>query len=162
MWRRDRQGDRGQEEGLRVEGLREGEAALTFTPEQVRARLEGFFPGELGIEVLETGREGARGRLVCERRHLHPGGFVHGGVWVSLADTVAAWATIPNLEPGSDFSTAEMKTNLFGVAREGDVLEATAVPLHVGRRTQVWEVRVEVAGKLCALFVCTQVIVQRG
>ena len=109
--------------------------------------------------MVETGREGARGQLVAEKRHLHPGGFVHGGVWVSLADTVAAWATIPNLEPGHDFSTAEMKTNLFGVAREGDVLEATAVPLHVGRRTQVWEVRVEVAGKLCALFVCTQVIV---
>ena len=53
-----------------------------------------------------------------------------------------------------------MKTNLFGVAREGDVLEAAATPLHVGRRTQVWEVRVEVAGRLGALFVCTQVIVE--
>jgi uncharacterized protein (TIGR00369 family) len=131
-----------------------------FGPEEVARRLDGYFPGELGIEVSETGVDGARGRLVAERRHLHPGGFVHGGVWVSLADTVAAWATIPNLRPGSDFSTAEMKTNLFGVAREGDVLEAVATPLHVGRRTQVWEVRVEVAGRLCALFVCTQVIVE--
>jgi 1,4-dihydroxy-2-naphthoyl-CoA hydrolase len=130
-------------------------------PEDVARRLDGTFPGELGIEVTETGADGARGRLVAERRHLHPGGFVHGGVWVSLADTVAAWATIPNLRPGSDFSTAEMKTNLFGVAREGDVLDATALPLHVGRRTQVWEVRVEVAEKLGALFVCTQVIVER-
>jgi uncharacterized protein (TIGR00369 family) len=127
---------------------------------EVARLLNGTFPGELGIEVLEAGVDGARGRLVAEPRHLHPGGFVHGGVWVSLADTVAAWATIPNLRPGSDFSTAEMKTNLFGVAREGDVLEAVAAPLHVGRRTQVWEVRVEVAGKLGALFVCTQVIVE--
>jgi uncharacterized protein (TIGR00369 family) len=131
-----------------------------FSPEEVARRLDGFFPAELGIEVLETGVDGARGRLVAERRHLHPGGFVHGGVWVSLADTVAAWATIPNLQPGTDFSTAEMKTNLFGAAREGDALEAVASPLHVGRRTQVWEVRVEVAEKLCALFVCTQVIVE--
>src|SRR3954470_11492127 len=130
-------------------------------PADVARRLDGTFPGELGIEVTETGTEGARGRRVVERRHLHPGGFVHGGVWVSLADTVAAWATIPNLRPGSDFSTAEMKANLFGVAREGDVLEAAAAPLHVGRRTQVWEVRIEVAGKLSALVVCTQVIVER-
>jgi uncharacterized protein (TIGR00369 family) len=133
-----------------------------MNPAEVKHRLAGTFPGELGIEVLETGVEGARGRLAAERRHLHPGGFVHGGVWVALADTVAAWGTIPNLEPGHDFSTAEMKTNLFGVAREGDVLEAEALPLHVGRRTQVWEVRVEVSGKLCALFVCTQVMVQRS
>jgi uncharacterized protein (TIGR00369 family) len=131
------------------------------TPDEVKRRLAGTFPGELGIEVLETGPGGARGQLVAERRHLHPGGFVHGGVWVSLADTVAAWGTIPNLQPGSDFSTAEMKANLFGVAREGDVLEAAATPLHVGRRTQVWEVRVEVDGRLGALFVCTQVIVER-
>jgi acyl-coenzyme A thioesterase PaaI-like protein len=52
-----------------------------------------------------------------------------------------------------------MKTNLFGVAREGDVLEAETLPLHVGRRTQVWEVRIRVGEKLGALFVCTQVIV---
>jgi uncharacterized protein (TIGR00369 family) len=136
-------------------------AELEFTPEEVARRLEDYFPGQLGIEVLATGQDGASGRLAVEKRHLHPGGFVHGGVWVSLADTVAAWATIPNLAPGADFSTAEMKVNLFGVAREGDLLEATAVPLHVGRRTQVWEVRVEVAGKLCALFVCTQVVVER-
>lgn len=132
-----------------------------MNPADVASRLAGTFPGELGIQVVETGVDGARGHLPVERRHLHPGGFVHGGVWVSLADTVAAWATIANLREGSDFSTAEMKTNLFGVAREGDLLEAVAAPLHVGRRTQVWEVRVEVAGKLGALFVCTQVIVER-
>jgi uncharacterized protein (TIGR00369 family) len=82
-------------------------------------------------------------------------------VWVGFADTVAAWATIANLPPGHDFSTAEMKTNLFGVARVGDVLEAEALPLHVGRRTQVWEVRVSAGERLAALFVCTQVLMER-
>jgi 1,4-dihydroxy-2-naphthoyl-CoA hydrolase len=130
-------------------------------PEEIAERFVGTFPGELGIEVTESTPDGAHGRLAIERRHLHPGGFVHAGVWVSLADTVAAWATIPNLAEGHDFSTAEIKTNLFGVAREGDVLEATALPLHVGRRTQVWEVRVRVGEKLGALFLCTQVVVER-
>lgn len=122
--------------------------------------LAGWFPSQIGIEMLGASTSGAQGRLVAEKRHLHPGGRVHGGVWVSLADTVAAWATIANLREDTSFSTAEMKTNLFGVAGEGDVLEAEAAPLHVGRRTQAWEVRVQVAGKLCALFVCTQVIVE--
>ncbi len=135
-------------------------ARRLIDPADIQRRLADFFPGQLGIEVLEAGRERARGRLRAERRHLHPGGFVHGGVWVSLADTIAAWSTIPNLPEGHDFSTADMKVNLFGAAREGDVLEAASVPLHVGRRTQVWEVRVSVADRLCALFVCTQVLVQ--
>ena len=33
------------------------------------------------------------GRLEVDERHLHPGGYVHGGVWVAFADTVAAWGT---------------------------------------------------------------------
>jgi 1,4-dihydroxy-2-naphthoyl-CoA hydrolase len=123
--------------------------------------LEGSFPGDLGIEVLHVGKEGAGGRIAAEARHLHPGGFVHGGVWASLADTVAAWATIANLDGAFDFSTAEMKMNVFGTARAGDVLQAEAVPLHVGRRTHVWEVRISVADRLGALFVCTQVIVAK-
>ena len=134
---------------------------MRLDPADVQKVLDGSFPGELGVEVLEAGEDGARGRLRAGRRHLHPGGFVHGGVWVSLADTVAAWSTIPNLPDGHDFSTSDMKVNLFGVAREGDVLEAESVPLHVGTRTQVWEVRVSVAERLGALFVCTQVLVAR-
>ncbi len=135
---------------------------MDVTPEVARKVLPGTFPGDLGIEVVEAGPDGARGRLPLEQRHLHPGGFVHGGVWVALADTVAAWGTIARLPADHDFSTAEMKTNLFGVAREGDVLEAVAAPLHLGRRTQVWEVRVSVGDRLGALFVCTQVVVAPG
>src|SRR3954451_5075660 len=136
-------------------------AELEFTPEEVARRLADYFPGQLGIEVLSTGADGASGRLLVEQRHLHPGGFAHGGVWVSLADTVAAWATIANLPENHDFSTAEMKVNLFGAARAGDVLDADASSLHLGRRTHVWEVRVRVGERLGALFVCTQVLVAR-
>jgi uncharacterized protein (TIGR00369 family) len=109
--------------------------------------------------VLHIGPDGARGRLAADSRHLHPGGVVHGGVWAALADTVAAWGTIANLPENHDFSTAEMKMNMFGVARADDVLHAEAVPLHMGRRTHVWEVRVSVGDRLGALFVCTQVLV---
>jgi 1,4-dihydroxy-2-naphthoyl-CoA hydrolase len=135
---------------------------VELNPADVQKVLAGTYPGQLGIEVLAATDSGARGRLVAEERHLHPGGFVHGGVWVSLADTVAAWSTIPNLPHGANFSTAEMKVNLFGIARAGDVLEAESQPLHVGRRTQMWEVRVSVGGKLAALFVCTQVLVEQA
>jgi uncharacterized protein (TIGR00369 family) len=136
-------------------------ARRLIEPADIQERIAGTFPGDLGIEVLDLADGGARGRLAAEKRHLHPGGFVHGGVWVALADTVAAWATISRLPAEHDFSTAEMKVNLFGVARAGDLLEADAQPLHVGRRTHVWEVRVSVGERLGALFVCTQVLVAR-
>jgi uncharacterized protein (TIGR00369 family) len=105
-----------------------------------------------------VGHEGARGELTADERHLHPGGYVHGGVWVGFADTVAAWGTFRHLEPGRDFTTAELKANVFTAAREGDVLTAVGRPLHVGRRTQVWEVLIRKEGRNAALFTCTQVV----
>lgn len=142
-------------------GTRRPPGRPLIEPTDIQERIAGTFPGDLGIEVVHVDGNGARGHLVAEQRHLHPGGFVHGGVWVTLADTVAAWATIANLPAPHEFSTAEMKVNLFGVARAGDTLVADAQALHLGRRTQVWEVRVSIEDRLGALFVCTQVLVAR-
>jgi uncharacterized protein (TIGR00369 family) len=95
------------------------------TPESIRARIDGTFPGDLGVD----------------RRHLHPGGYVHGGAWVALADSVAAWGTFRHLSPGYDFTTIELKLNVFAAAGPGEELVATAEAQHIGRRTQVWVTR---------------------
>lgn len=129
-----------------------------ITPALAAQALGGSFPGDLGIELVEITDHRVRGRLAVDRRHLHPGGYVHGGIWVAFADTVAAWGTMRNLAPGLDFTTVEIKTNVFAAGREGDALEATGAPLHLGRRTQVWEVRVQNGERLAAFFTCTQIV----
>jgi uncharacterized protein (TIGR00369 family) len=108
--------------------------------------------------VVRIDDEEVEGRLEVDGRHLHPGGYVHGGVWVAFADTVAAWGTFRQAEPGADFTTVELKANVFSAARTGDLLTATGRPLHVGRRTQVWEVRIQKDGRNAAFFTCTQMI----
>jgi len=128
------------------------------TPELVSRALAGSFPGDLGIELVSITDDEARGRLAVDERHLHPGGYVHGGVWVAFADTVAAWGTRRNLEAGSDFTTVELKANVFAAGRSGDVLDAVGHPLHIGRRTQVWEVKIMRDERRCAFFTCTQMI----
>jgi uncharacterized protein (TIGR00369 family) len=114
-----------------------------ITAETVRSFLPGSFPGDLGIEPLEVEDSHARGRIVVDRRHLHPGGFVHGGVWTALGDTVAAWSTFRCIPPGHNFTTIELKLNVFAAGILGDEIEATAEPLHVGKSTVVIEVRIE-------------------
>jgi uncharacterized protein (TIGR00369 family) len=114
-----------------------------ITPENVRAFLGDSFPGHLSIEPLEIEDTHSRGRIVVDRRHLHPGGYVHGGVWTALGDTVAAWATFRSIPPGHNFTTIELKLNVFSAGLEGDEIVAVAEPLHVGRSTVVIEVRIE-------------------
>ena len=98
------------------------------------------------------------GRMAVDRRHLHHGGYVHGGAWTAFADTVAAWGTMRNLPPDQGFTTVELKVNVFAAGRDGDLLEAVGEPLHRGRRTQVWEVRIRIGERLAATFLCTQIV----
>ena len=76
-----------------------------ITPEAVARNMGGSFPGQLGIEPVELQDGLVTGRLLVDRRHLHPGGYVHGGVWVAFADSVAAWGTMRQLAPGENFTT---------------------------------------------------------
>src|SRR6476646_4074103 len=97
-----------------------------FTPENVRAFLPGSFPGDLEIEPLEIEDDYAVGRILVDKRHLHPGGFVHGGVWTALGDTVAAWSTFRKIPRGHNFTTIELKLNVFAAGVLGDEIEAKA------------------------------------
>jgi 1,4-dihydroxy-2-naphthoyl-CoA hydrolase len=129
------------------------------TADSVAERIRDSLPGDLGVEPVEATDDRFVGRMVVDRRHLHPGGLVHGGAWVALADSVGAWQTFRHLPPGHDFTTVEMKLNVFGAAGPGDELVATAEHLHIGRSTHVVEVRVTKDGdRLVANLLITQFV----
>ncbi len=136
-------------------------------PEDIREFAVGSFPADLGIEPLEIEDDHARGRILVESRHLHPGGFVHGGVWTALGDTVAAWATFRAIPPGYDFTTIELKLNVFGAGRtrRRDRRRGPR-PLHAGRSTAVIEVRIDRirdgVSKLAANLVVSQFVIPPG
>ena len=134
-----------------------------FTVETLRRRLERTgrtFPTDLGIEPLEFTDVACRGRIIVDDRHLHPGRLVHGGVWVGLGDTVAAWQTFRQLPPGHDFTTIELKLNALAPGRLRDELVATARHLHAGRSTHVLAVDVERGDRrLAAHLIVTQLVI---
>jgi uncharacterized protein (TIGR00369 family) len=134
-----------------------------ITTENVRDFLGDSFPGHLGIEPIQIDSDRASGRIVVDRRHLHPGGYVHGGAWTALGDTVAAWATFRNIPPGHDFTTIELKLNVFGSGLPGDEIVAVATPLHAGRSTVVIEVKIDRVRdgetKLAANLIVTQFVI---
>jgi uncharacterized protein (TIGR00369 family) len=133
-----------------------------ITPDELRARVAESLPADLGVEPLEIGDQRSIARIVVDRRHLHPGGLVHGAAWVALADSVAAWQTLRHLPPDHGFTTVEMKLNVFAPGRPGDELVATAEHLHAGRTTHVIEVRVRRGERLMANLLVTQLVLASG
>lgn len=121
---------------------------------------EGLLPEHLGIHFTRMKRDDVEAEFEVKQYHLAPNGFLHGGSVVTLADTVAGYATGMNLPKGATgFATIELKTNYFGTARDG-VVKAVGTPLHLGKSTQVWDVRVfrSEDDKTIAMFRCTQMI----
>jgi uncharacterized protein (TIGR00369 family) len=94
------------------------------------------FARTLGIERVNASPELVTGRVHWHESRCTSFGVLHGGVLVSLADSVAAYCAVLNLPQGAGTSTIESKTNFLRAVRSGHV-EARARPLHVGRTTIV-------------------------
>ena len=109
----------------------------------------------IGLEITEATPQRAVARLRVDERHLQPYGVVHGGVYATMAETIAsvgAAITAVARDPDQGAVGLENHTTFVRAARAGAELVAEATPLHAGRRTQVWEVviRDSVSGRLVA------------
>ena len=121
------------------------------------------FSDLMGVEVLERTKERVRARLVVREDLCTAGGILHGGAVMAFADALGAIGGVMNLPPGARTTTLESKTNFLGSAPAGSVVEGETTPLHVGRRSSVWQTRVTNAeGKLLALVIQTQMTIQPG
>ncbi len=113
-----------------------------------------------GVTFIEADKDRVVASMLVRADLCTSGHIAHGGAIMALADSVGAAATIVNLpEDAKGTTTVESKTNFIGGAREGTRVIATATPVHRGRRTQVWQTRVETEeGKLLALVTQTQMV----
>jgi uncharacterized protein (TIGR00369 family) len=117
------------------------------------------FPRLMGVEILEATKQTVRGRLAVRADLCTSGLIMHGGAIMAFADTLGAIGASLNLPEGAGTTTIESKTNFVGSAREGTTVEAETVPIHVGRRSSVWQTRISrTDGKLVALVTQTQLV----
>jgi uncharacterized protein (TIGR00369 family) len=115
----------------------------------------------LGIEVVEARADRVLARLTVREEICTSGGILHGGAFMALADTAGAIGASLNLRPGDGTTTIESKTNFLGAAPVGSTVTAEALPVHVGRRSSVWQTWItNEAGKLLALVTQTQLVIQ--
>jgi uncharacterized protein (TIGR00369 family) len=138
-----------------------------MTPDEAAARASrleaaasGTLRDTLGIEVLELGAELVRGRMPVTRAVHQPFGLLHGGASVALAETLASIGGWLNVDEATEAAVGlEINANHLRPVRDGAVV-GEARPLHRGRTTQVWEVRIaDEQGRLVCVSRCTIAVV---
>ncbi len=110
------------------------------------------FDALLGLEFVECTEELVRARLAVRDELLQPFGLVHGGVFASIAETLASVGTAVVVVPqGSAPMGLSNQTSFLRPIGSGTI-HARALRVHSGRTTWVWDVEIsDDEGRACAL-----------
>ncbi|AHY47818.1 hypothetical protein RradSPS_2535 [Rubrobacter radiotolerans] len=116
---------------------------------------------DLGVELTEVGPERVVATMPVDERHLQPLGYLHGGVSVLLAESVASTGAWVNTSEGETAFGTEINASHLRPKRAGGFLTATGIPLRRGRTSQVWQVEVrDEAERLICVSRCTCAVVR--
>lgn len=96
----------------------------------------------LGMEFTEVGEDYISATLPVDKRTHQPLGLLHGGATVALAETLGSVAATLCVDQKTQYCVGlEINANHVKSARDG-VVTGTARPIHIGKRTHVWEIRI--------------------
>lgn len=110
------------------------------TLEQLNAASRGTLMEALGIVFTGIDADGLRATMPVDARTHQPYGLLHGGASVALAETLGSTGGML-LAAGRAVVGVEINANHLRAVRSG-LVTGIAKPLHVGRSTQVWDIRI--------------------
>ncbi|MBV7314113.1 PaaI family thioesterase [Shewanella sp. NIFS-20-20] len=124
---------------------------------------QGTLMQTLGIRITEIGDDYMTATMDATPAVHNPLGIVHGGANVVLAETVASYAANFAVDFTRYFCVGqEINANHIKASRKGKLF-ATARPIHLGKRTSVWEVKItNAAGELTCISRMTAAVVKRA
>jgi 1,4-dihydroxy-2-naphthoyl-CoA hydrolase len=112
-----------------------------LSTEEIERITENTLVRHLGIQVVEIGDDYLKATMPVDHRTHQPMGILHGGASVALAETIGSLGAQMCAEPGCYVVGLEINANHIRSARTGFVT-GIATPIHVGRSTQVWNIRI--------------------
>jgi 1,4-dihydroxy-2-naphthoyl-CoA hydrolase len=131
------------------------------TADEIHARSANTVSGLLGIRITEIGPDFLRAEMPVDHRHCQPFGLLHGGVSVVLSESLGSIASIMALPEGQLAVGLEVNANHLAGVPVGQTVTAECRPLHVGRRTQVWQTEIRRAdGRLACVSRLTCSVVE--
>jgi len=130
--------------------------------DQLRARATHNLAATLGIELRELTPKRVIATMPVDDRTRQPFGILHGGASVALAETIASLGGAVNVDLDRFVVVGiEINANHLRAKKDG-VVTGTGTPIHVGRTTKVWEVRiVDEKDRPICVSRCTLAVVPR-
>jgi len=96
----------------------------------------------LGIEIIGIGEDYIEAKMPVDHRTHQPLGMLHGGASVALAETLGSIAATCCVDRNTQYCVGlEINANHIKSVRDGFVYGITK-PIHVGKKTQVWEIKI--------------------
>jgi 1,4-dihydroxy-2-naphthoyl-CoA hydrolase len=118
----------------------------------------------IGFEFTEIGENFLAGKIPVDHRTTQPFGILHGGASCVLSETLGSVASWMTIDPDQYRAVGlEINCNHIRAVTEGFVIGVCS-PLHIGRRTQVWQTDIteEATGKRVAISRLTVAIIDHG
>lgn len=111
--------------------------------ERINAWNRGCMVEHLGMRVTEVGDDYLCGTMPVDARTRQPFGLLHGGASVALAESLGSLAANLCLDAAHEMAVGlEINANHLRAVTDG-IVTGTARAVHLGRTTQVWEIRIE-------------------
>src|SRR5579864_8623899 len=118
---------------------------------EMRVAPDETFDALIGLRRFDIGEDTARGEVAVRRELCQPWGLVHGGVYASIAESLASWATALAVVPGGNRALGMSNNTSFLRPIAGGTIHALATRRHRGRSTWIWDVDMsDDEGRLCA------------
>jgi 1,4-dihydroxy-2-naphthoyl-CoA hydrolase len=96
----------------------------------------------LGIEYIEVNEHHLIAKMPVDHRTMQPMGILHGGASVVLAETLGSLGSMTHLDLSKQYPVGlEINANHLRSVNGGFVF-GKATPIHLGRRTHVWEIKI--------------------
>ena len=133
-----------------------------FSLEDLAQRIPGTLVEHLGIRMTEFGPDFLRATMAVDGRTRQLMGVLHGGASVALAETVGSFAANLCVDRQKYHCVGqEINANHLRPVASG-LVTATARPIHIGARSQVWHIEIhDEGGRLVCISRLTMAVIER-
>ncbi len=110
--------------------------------EQLNSLRPGSILESLDIHFTKAGDDYLEATMPVDTKTVQPMGLLHGGASVVLAESLGSVASVLCIDTGTHYCVGlEVNANHIRAVRDG-VVTGRVTPIHVGRSTHVWDIRI--------------------